>query len=227
MKKSIIFAVPFGEMLEWLKRHAWKACVLQKGIKGSNPFLSANPMKEADHPVGFLRIRAVRKASFPSSPGSQKRRGAMRPRLPSSLDLHRPAAGGQGCRSAATKSRRESYLSECRLGYKNMPEHRSAQASSHRFARAPAASSKGSPRAKPEEIPPLVARNLRSVPRGNPAAGAPQPFTVVHRLDHYAHFTPENVDSGPKSGPLCTFTLSKCSRWSNQWTTCYVLPPKL
>ena len=41
MKKSIIFAVPFGEMLEWLKRHAWKACVLQKGIKGSNPFLSA------------------------------------------------------------------------------------------------------------------------------------------------------------------------------------------
>ena len=28
-------------MLEWLKRHAWKACVLQKGTGGSNPFLSA------------------------------------------------------------------------------------------------------------------------------------------------------------------------------------------
>ena len=28
-------------MLEWLKRHAWKACILQKGIRGSNPRLSA------------------------------------------------------------------------------------------------------------------------------------------------------------------------------------------
>ena len=28
-------------MLEWFKRHAWKACVLQKGTGGSNPFLSA------------------------------------------------------------------------------------------------------------------------------------------------------------------------------------------
>ena len=31
-----------GEMLEWLKRHAWKACKLQKGFRGSNPRLSAN-----------------------------------------------------------------------------------------------------------------------------------------------------------------------------------------
>ena len=30
-----------GEMLEWLKRHAWKACKLQKGFRGSNPRLSA------------------------------------------------------------------------------------------------------------------------------------------------------------------------------------------
>ena len=30
-----------GEMLEWLKRHAWKACIPQKGIRGSNPCLSA------------------------------------------------------------------------------------------------------------------------------------------------------------------------------------------
>ena len=28
-------------MLEWLKRHAWKACIPQKGISGSNPDLSA------------------------------------------------------------------------------------------------------------------------------------------------------------------------------------------
>jgi hypothetical protein len=30
-----------GEVLEWLKRHAWKACIPQKGIRGSNPRLSA------------------------------------------------------------------------------------------------------------------------------------------------------------------------------------------
>ena len=28
-------------MLEWLKRHAWKACIGQKPIPGSNPGLSA------------------------------------------------------------------------------------------------------------------------------------------------------------------------------------------
>ena len=30
-----------GEMLEWLKRHAWKACKRQKRFAGSNPVLSA------------------------------------------------------------------------------------------------------------------------------------------------------------------------------------------
>jgi hypothetical protein len=48
-----IFAVPFvrkpfsdreishGEVLEWLKRHAWKACRLLKGLPSSNLGLSA------------------------------------------------------------------------------------------------------------------------------------------------------------------------------------------
>ena len=31
----------FGEMAEWSKAHAWRACMRQKRIKGSNPFLSA------------------------------------------------------------------------------------------------------------------------------------------------------------------------------------------
>jgi hypothetical protein len=26
---------------EWLKEHAWKVCIPQKGIEGSNPSLSA------------------------------------------------------------------------------------------------------------------------------------------------------------------------------------------
>ena len=30
-----------GELAERLKAHAWKACILQKGIEGSNPSLSA------------------------------------------------------------------------------------------------------------------------------------------------------------------------------------------
>ena len=30
-----------GEMLEWLKRHAWKACNRPKRFRGSNPRLSA------------------------------------------------------------------------------------------------------------------------------------------------------------------------------------------
>ena len=36
-----------GEMAEWLKAHAWKACILQKGIEGSNPSLSASLHFEA------------------------------------------------------------------------------------------------------------------------------------------------------------------------------------
>ena len=31
-----------GEMLEWLKRHAWKACGLPKGLASSNLALSAS-----------------------------------------------------------------------------------------------------------------------------------------------------------------------------------------
>ncbi len=40
--KNLYFsALMFGEVLEWLKRHAWKACVRQKRTEGSNPSLSA------------------------------------------------------------------------------------------------------------------------------------------------------------------------------------------
>ena len=37
-----------GEMLEWLKRHAWKACIRQKCIRGSNPLLSADMKKRRE-----------------------------------------------------------------------------------------------------------------------------------------------------------------------------------
>ena len=36
-------------MLEWLKRHAWKACIRQKRIGGSNPPLSARGKEIPSH----------------------------------------------------------------------------------------------------------------------------------------------------------------------------------
>lgn len=41
-KKFVYFAIPFenGELSEWLKEHAWKACISQ-GIESSNLSLSA------------------------------------------------------------------------------------------------------------------------------------------------------------------------------------------
>ena len=44
-------------MLEWFKRHAWKACVLQKGTGGSNPFLSAKTMAYPDFAQFFASSR--------------------------------------------------------------------------------------------------------------------------------------------------------------------------
>ena len=39
---SLISKIYFsGEVSEWPKEHAWKVCILQKGIVGSNPTLSA------------------------------------------------------------------------------------------------------------------------------------------------------------------------------------------
>ena len=44
-----------GKMAEWSKAHAWKACVPQKGIKGSNPFLSARLNYNATYAMGVPR----------------------------------------------------------------------------------------------------------------------------------------------------------------------------
>src|SRR3990167_1136935 len=40
-KYQYILQNPFGEMAERLKAHAWKVCIRQKRIEGSNPSLSA------------------------------------------------------------------------------------------------------------------------------------------------------------------------------------------
>lgn len=41
---SHIIAFSFGEVAEWFKAHAWKACKPFKGFGGSNPPLSAIPL---------------------------------------------------------------------------------------------------------------------------------------------------------------------------------------
>ena len=46
----------FGELAEWSKAHAWKACIPQKGIKGSNPLLSALIFQNSTvKPNGIMR----------------------------------------------------------------------------------------------------------------------------------------------------------------------------
>lgn len=47
LRKFISFEVEkrIGELAERSKAHAWKACIPQKGIKGSNPLLSAKYLK--------------------------------------------------------------------------------------------------------------------------------------------------------------------------------------
>ncbi len=48
-----------GEVAEWLKAHAWKVCIRQKRIEGSNPSLSAtNLMLVAGEKDEKPRVRA-------------------------------------------------------------------------------------------------------------------------------------------------------------------------
>ena len=47
-------------MLEWLKRHAWKACKLQKGFRGSNPRLSAKILTRFERPSSLERANIVK-----------------------------------------------------------------------------------------------------------------------------------------------------------------------
>ncbi len=52
-----------GEMTEWPKVHAWKACVPLKGTEGSNPSLS-----ECSPSVLMIRFWAISSHPTPSGP---------------------------------------------------------------------------------------------------------------------------------------------------------------
>ena len=45
---------PFGKVLEWLKRHAWKACNRQNWFAGSNPVLSAHTQSVSNDRLRFF-----------------------------------------------------------------------------------------------------------------------------------------------------------------------------
>ena len=54
-------------MLEWLKRHAWKACKLQKGFGGSNPPLSARLLRTTESELAQVRLRVKGLHRMPSA----------------------------------------------------------------------------------------------------------------------------------------------------------------
>jgi hypothetical protein len=58
-EKSYNFVVQvFGEVSEWLKEHAWKVCVSQKGTAGSNPALSAS-LKEGNRKTVKIALQGT------------------------------------------------------------------------------------------------------------------------------------------------------------------------
>ena len=58
-------------MLEWLKRHAWKACIRQKRISGSNPDLSAKQKTRSGTKFTWLRFLSFVWQSPPQAGGKK------------------------------------------------------------------------------------------------------------------------------------------------------------
>ena len=55
-------------MLEWLKRHAWKACSRLKRLTGSNPVLSAKAIKD----IMILKFDEMELSHLPAFKGGEK-----------------------------------------------------------------------------------------------------------------------------------------------------------
>ena len=82
-------------MLEWLKRHAWKACSRLKRLTGSNPVLSAKAITE----VSSSSLDSTSVICFCSAPPQAERDVGAKRRNP-----ERHSERKSGCRSKATKS---------------------------------------------------------------------------------------------------------------------------
>ena len=61
-----------GEMAEWLKAHAWKACS-PKGVRGSNPRLSAIQKRKPAHLRWLLHLKSWDQACLRTGASMQKR----------------------------------------------------------------------------------------------------------------------------------------------------------
>ena len=91
-----------GKMLEWLKRHAWKACSRLKRLTGSNPVLSA----KAETCIQAELVRAKVQVSAFASP--RRRRSGMCERSEQIPRKERDVrAGGAGCANIVSKSHRK------------------------------------------------------------------------------------------------------------------------
>ena len=82
-------------MLEWLKRHAWKACSRLKRLTGSNPVLSAKAITE----VSSSSLDSTSVICFCTAPPQAERDVGAKRRNP-----ERHSERKAGCRSKATKS---------------------------------------------------------------------------------------------------------------------------
>ena len=106
-------------MLEWLKRHAWKACILQKSIGGSNPPLSAKHLKLSAQRWAFF-VQG-RQELAPVRTCTEKAQG--RKAMSFKCFARAPAASGRGkgTRSVANPPRRDEIPERAR-GSKTPPK---------------------------------------------------------------------------------------------------------
>ena len=106
-------------MLEWLKRHAWKACILQKSIGGSNPPLSAKHLKLSAQRWAFS-VQG-RQELAPVRTCTEKAQG--RKAMSFKCFARAPAASGRGkgTRSVANPPRRDEIPERAR-GSKTPPQ---------------------------------------------------------------------------------------------------------
>ena len=157
-------------MLEWLKRHAWKACILQKSIGGSNPPLSAKYLKLSAQRWAFS-VQG-RQELAPVRTCTEKAQG--RKAMSFKCFARAPAASGRGkvTRSVANPPRRAG---------------KGACKGAQRLRKSPAASGRGkvtrsvaNPRAGSGEGACKGAQRLRKCPRRKGCPGCNAPGCSLH-----------------------------------------------
>ena len=149
-------------MLEWLKRHAWKACVPQKGIRSSNLLLSAQRNlygRCRTARCGIARIRGCRKACFPAPPNTRKSRP---PASPAVTDCSR-SSGDVDARQRGQISYLLSTTPKSLLKAPPHPPRTPGNPAAPSLSQSPSATCTASPHSSP--------RSASSAPSSAPAKG--------------------------------------------------------